>query len=83
MHTNKNSPFEWVPASFLPRQEYEEFRRDFGSGEVLVVSWPGCTVDSPILANVVTNCSGPICSAAPPASRMSMHVISGQDASAA
>jgi hypothetical protein len=55
LHTNKNSPFDWVPASFAPRRQYEEFRRDFGSGEVLVVSWPGSTVDSPVLANVVAN----------------------------
>ncbi|MDZ4820358.1 MAG: MMPL family transporter, partial [Planctomycetota bacterium] len=46
LHSQKNSPFEWVPTSFTPRQGYEEFRRDFGSGEVLIVSWPGCTVDS-------------------------------------
>ncbi len=47
--TNHNSPFEWVPASFAPRQDYEDFRRSFGSGEVLIISWPGCTVDSPDL----------------------------------
>jgi predicted RND superfamily exporter protein len=44
--TNHNSPFEWVPASFAPRQDYEDFRHSFGSGEVLIISWPGCTVDS-------------------------------------
>ena len=49
LNNNKNSPFEWVPGSFQPRQEYEDFRRTFGSGEVLIVSWPGCTVDSPDL----------------------------------
>src|SRR5690349_20940341 len=46
LHGNKNSPFEWVPATFKPRQEYEDFRRAFGSGEVLIVSWSGCTIDS-------------------------------------
>ncbi len=49
LQSNKNSPFEWVPGTFKPRQEYEEFRRAFGSGEVLIVSWPGCTIDSPDL----------------------------------
>jgi uncharacterized protein len=49
LRVNGNSPFEWVPTSFAPRQEYEQFRAAFGSGEVLVVSWPGCTVDSPEL----------------------------------
>jgi uncharacterized protein len=46
LRANKNSPFEWVPGTFKPRQEYEDFRRAFGSGEVLIISWPGCTVDS-------------------------------------
>ena len=46
LNANKNSPFEWVPGTFRPRQEYEDFRRAFGSGEVLIISWPGCTVDS-------------------------------------
>src|ERR1700733_5432357 len=46
LSTNHNAPFEWMPSSFAPRQDYEAFRRDFGSGEVIVVSWPGCTVDS-------------------------------------
>jgi hypothetical protein len=50
LRTNANSPLEWVPASFRPRQEYERFRSDFGSGEVLIVSWAGCTIDSPALA---------------------------------
>ena len=45
-----NSPFDWVPTSFRPRQEYEQFRRAFGSGEVLIVSWPGCTLDAPARA---------------------------------
>lgn len=59
LHTNKNTPFEWVPASFVARQEYEAFRSDFGSGEVLVVSWPGCTVNSPALNELVTNLRRP------------------------
>jgi len=49
LKANKNSPFEWVPGTFQPRQEYEDFRRAFGSGEVLIISWTGCTIDSPDL----------------------------------
>ena len=33
-----NTPFECVPQSFAPRPEYEQFRSEFGSGDVLVVS---------------------------------------------
>ena len=49
LRSNSNKPFEWVPSSFKPRQEYDDFRRSFGSGDVLVISWPGCTLDSPDL----------------------------------
>ena len=60
LKSNANSPLDWVPATFRPRQDYERFRRDFGSGEVLVVSWPGCTVDSPELALLAKSLRGPI-----------------------
>ncbi len=59
LQTNANSPFEWVPTSFRPRQEYEQFRRAFGSGEVLIVSWPGCTVDAPALDLLTHNLRRP------------------------
>ncbi len=49
LRMNTKSPFEWVPETFRPRQEYEQFRRTFGSGEVLIVRWPDCTIDSPSL----------------------------------
>jgi predicted RND superfamily exporter protein len=49
LQQSQNSPFEWVPSTFGPRQQYQEFCRDFGSGEVLIISWPGCTIDSPDL----------------------------------
>lgn len=52
LQLNANSPFDWVPLSFKPRQEYEQFRRAFGSGEVLIVSWRHCTVDSGALARL-------------------------------
>ena len=80
LHANKNSPFEWVPATFAPRREYEEFRRDFGSGEVLIVSWNGCTVDSPILANVTANLNRPELFRSPSGEPYIDSVISGQEA---
>jgi len=80
LHTNQNSPFDWVPATFAPRQEYEEFRRDFGSGEVLIVSWPGCTVDSPVLANVVANLRRDDLFRSKQGEPYVAEVVSGQDA---
>lgn len=43
MHAN--SPLEWVPESFPARHDYEDFRRAFGNGDVVVASWPGCALD--------------------------------------
>lgn len=46
MQTNANSPIDWVSDRFEPRAEYDRFREAFGAGDVVVVSWPGCTVDA-------------------------------------
>ena len=40
------TPMEWVPPSFPPRRAYETFMRDFQSGDVAVISWPGCELGS-------------------------------------
>jgi len=45
LQTGTNSPLEWVPPSFAPRQQYDRFRESFGGGDVVVMSWPGCTLD--------------------------------------
>ncbi len=47
--TNANSPLDWVPATFAPRRDYDDFCRVFGPGDVVVASWPGCTIDQPRL----------------------------------
>ncbi|NUQ65761.1 MAG: MMPL family transporter [Pirellulales bacterium] len=49
LESNANSPLDWVPASFGPRHEYDRFCESFGSGDVVVIGWPGCTVDEPRL----------------------------------
>ncbi len=46
MQTNANSPIDWVTDDFAPRADYDRFRDVFGAGDVVVLSWPGCTVDS-------------------------------------
>ncbi len=45
LQTNANSPLDWVPPSFPARADYEAFRKEFGTGDVVVISWPGCTVE--------------------------------------
>jgi predicted RND superfamily exporter protein len=42
--TNANSPLDWVDSSFKPRAQYDRFSEQFGAGDVVVLSWPGCTI---------------------------------------
>ena len=35
------TPIDWVPLQFAPRRAYQEFVKEFESGDVVVVSWPG------------------------------------------
>lgn len=46
MDSNANSPIDWVPSSFEPRRQYDLFRAQFGPGDVVIMSWPGCTIDN-------------------------------------
>jgi predicted RND superfamily exporter protein len=46
---DSTTPMEWVPPTFPPRRAYEAFTRDFQSGDVVVISWPGCEVGSAAL----------------------------------
>jgi hypothetical protein len=80
LNSNKNSPFEWVPSTFEPRQEYNNFRTAFGSGEVLIISWPGCTVDSPDLELLASSLRRPDLFRSPIGQPYIDQVVSGQEA---
>ena len=43
--SNTNDVMDWLPTSFDEYQDLQWFGERFGSDEVLIVSWPGCTVD--------------------------------------
>ncbi len=45
LDSNSNSPLDWVDSSFAPRASFDHFLRRFGSGDLLVIGWPGCRVD--------------------------------------
>ncbi len=45
LQTSANSPLEWVSGTFGPRRDYDRFCERFAPGDVVVMSWPGCTVD--------------------------------------
>jgi predicted RND superfamily exporter protein len=53
------TPMEWVPATFPPRQAYDQFTREFESGDVVVASWPGCTLDAPAIDRFIAAATGP------------------------
>jgi len=54
--TNTNKVADWLPATTHEMRQFHWFRDVFEGDELLVVTWPGCTVDDPrldILADVV------------------------------
>ena len=53
------TPMEWVPATFPPRLAYDQFTREFESGDVVVATWPGCTLDSPAIDRFIAAATGP------------------------
>jgi predicted RND superfamily exporter protein len=52
------TPIDWVPASYPARRAYAQFTADFESGDVVVASWPGCTLDAPAVARFVEAATG-------------------------
>ena len=52
------TPIDWVPSEFAPRRAYEDFVREFESGDVVVVSWPGCELGAPALERMVEATGG-------------------------
>jgi predicted RND superfamily exporter protein len=53
------TPIDWVPASYPARRAYAQFTADFESGDVVVASWPGCTLDAPSVARFLEAATGP------------------------
>ena len=52
------TPIEWVPESFAPRVAYDQFTREFESGDVVVASWPGCEVGAPAIDRFIEAATG-------------------------
>ncbi len=44
-----NDVRQWLPSGFEEAQQYDWFTKYFGVDEMVVVSWPGCEIDSPEL----------------------------------
>ncbi|MCO8122305.1 MMPL family transporter [Stieleria sp. TO1_6] len=47
LRSTSNDPRQWLPRSFAATDTYDWFQLHFGSDEIAVVSWPGCTLDDP------------------------------------
>jgi predicted RND superfamily exporter protein len=58
MGADSTTPIEWVPETFPPRQAYQQFTSRFESGDVVVASWPGCTLGTPAIDRFITAASG-------------------------
>ncbi|MCE9632177.1 MAG: MMPL family transporter [Planctomycetia bacterium] len=56
---DSTTPIEWVPETFPPRQAYGQFCREFESGDVVVASWPECTLGSPAIDRFIDAATGP------------------------
>jgi predicted RND superfamily exporter protein len=47
LRSTSNDPRQWLPRTFAETSKYDWFQQHFGSDEIAVVSWPGCTLDDP------------------------------------
>ncbi len=47
--SNRNDVLDWLPSSFEETRRLRWFVERFGSDEILVLSWPGCTLEDPRL----------------------------------
>ena len=58
LKSTSNDPRQWLPRSFEETSKYDRFQEHFGSDEIAVVSWPGCTLDDsrvPTLAKALSD----------------------------
>lgn len=59
LSVDATTPMEWVPQTFPPRQAYDQFTREFESGDVVVATWPGCTLESAAIERFMNATTGP------------------------
>lgn len=59
LQSNSNNVMDWLPKSFDEYQDLVWFGERFGSDEVLIVSWPGCTLDDERLDDLAARLQQP------------------------
>ena len=52
LDTNTNDMLNWVPGNTQQSQIYDKFTELFGEDDELILSWDGCTIDDPRLAEL-------------------------------
>ncbi|MFV1967722.1 MAG: RND family transporter [Pirellulaceae bacterium] len=55
LRSTSNDPRQWLPRAFAETDKYEWFQHHFGTDEIAVVSWPGCTLDDPRVERLATS----------------------------
>ena len=50
--TFKNDLSSWLPSDSAARKDYLEHTNAFGPNEVILITWPTCTVDNPVLHDI-------------------------------
>ena len=58
--SNTNNILDWLPSSFDETQRLAWFVRRFGSDEILVASWAGCTLDDDRLDRLAVRLTEPV-----------------------
>jgi uncharacterized protein len=58
--SNTNNILDWLPESFEETQRLFEFISRFGSDEILVISWQGCTLEDDRLDRVAAELVKPV-----------------------
>ncbi len=51
MQTNIEDVLQWLPDRSPARTDYQFFEQNFGSDDILIVTWDGCTLNDPRLTN--------------------------------
>lgn len=80
MHSNANSPVDWVPTGFPLKQEYDAFVSRFGPGDAVIASWPGCTTDNERLDELLVTLRKDSCFCDAEGNSYFYRVVSGREA---
>jgi hypothetical protein len=60
IESNRNDLLDWMPTSFGETARLFWFVERFGSDEIMVISWPGCSLDDPRLEQLSEELSRPV-----------------------